>query len=353
MMKKKPMYYWTYEKCKEKALKYNTKKDFERYDNKAFKSMYRNKFLDVCSHMLKNENDSKRCIYSYEFDDNSVYVGLTNDHKKRNIRHKKENNSSVFQHNKICSGYTFNLLTEYIDMEDAKNLEGEYVEKYRNEGWNILNKVKTGSVGGNTIKWTKEKCIEETQKYNTLKDLYTNSATIYHIILKNNWYDEICSHLIVSKKNYWSYDECKKETLKYKNITDFRKNNRSVYNKCLINGWDKYLCSHMDNRFWTKEKCQKESLKYNSKNDFSVNSTSSYRSSLNNGWLDEICSHMEENRKPNGYWTKEKCQEEALKHETKHDFEKMSSSAYQTTNRNNWTEEICSHMIRTRKKRIK
>ena len=92
----------------------------------------------------------------------------------------------------------------------------------------------------------------------------------------------------------------------------------------------------MKNRFWTKEKCIEEAKKYNNKKDFYTNSISSYRSSLKNNWLDEICSHMIELRKPKGYWTKEKCQEESLKYKTRTEFQKNSSRAYHICKKNGW-----------------
>jgi len=55
--------------------------------------------------------------------------------------------------------------------------------------------------------------------------------------------------------------------------------------------------------------------------------------------------------KPNGYWTKEKCHEESLKYKSREEFRKNHSSAYSASIRNKWLDEICSHMIRLRKKR--
>jgi hypothetical protein len=52
-------------------------------------------------------------------------------------------------------------------------------------------------------------------------------------------------------------------------------------------------------------------------------------------------------RKPNGYWTFDKCKEEALKYNIKELF-KNSAGAYNAARRNNWMVEICSHMINNR-----
>jgi hypothetical protein len=49
-------------------------------------------------------------------------------------------------------------------------------------------------------------------------------------------------------------------------------------------------------------------------------------------------------KKPNGYWTKEKCHEEAVKFTYRHEFEKNSKSAYSIAIKNKWIDDICSHM---------
>ena len=94
---------------------------------------------------------------------------------------------------------------------------------------------------------------------------------------------------------------------------------------------------------WTKEKCTDIAKKYNSKIEFSKNDLNAYNASRRNGWLEEICSHMKPLKLKN-YWTKEKCAEEALKYNTKSEFEKNSPSAYVNAGKFGWRDEICSHM---------
>lgn len=48
--------------------------------------------------------------------------------------------------------------------------------------------------------------------------------------------------------------------------------------------------------------------------------------------------------KPKGFWTKEKCQEEALKYKSRSDFAKKSGGVYSKARKNNWLNDICSHM---------
>jgi len=142
--------------------------------------------------------------------------------------------------------------------------------------------------------WTKERCQEESLKYIYKIDFINNSGVVYNIVLKNNWIDELCSHMIEIKKpkGYWTYEKCKEESLKYTNKTDFFKNANSAYNTSIKNNWLDELCSQIPNGFWTKEKCQEESKKYNTRSEFNINSNVAYQKSRRKGWLNEICSHM-------------------------------------------------------------
>jgi len=92
--------------------------------------------------------------------------------------------------------------------------------------------------------------------------------------------------------------------------------------------------------YWTKEKCQEEALKYKTRGEFYKVNNSAYYASHKNGWFDEICIHMIEVRKPNGYWTYDKCQVEALKYETINEFKKGSGGAYYRASKNKWVDEF-------------
>ena len=152
-------------------------------------------------------------------------------------------------------------------------------------------------------------------------------------------------------KIYWTKEKCQEEALKYETRNNFQIKSGSAYTKAFKNEWLDEICSHMkiirkSNGYWTKEKCQEEALKYETRKIFHINSNSAYLISHKNEWLDEICSHMNEIIKPKNYWTKEKCQEEALKYKNKSDFLK-NSIAYFISIKKGWLNDICSHMIIT------
>jgi hypothetical protein len=147
----------------------------------------------------------------------------------------------------------------------------------------------------------------------------------------------------------WTKERCKEEALKYSNRTDFRKGSYCAYNWSRKNSWLDDICKHMKlvylpDGYWTKEKCKEDALKYKTRQEFKSRSSASYSIMNMNGWSNEICSHMNYMQLPNGYWTKEQCHQDALKYEYKHQFQKNSKSAYSIACKNGWIDEICMHM---------
>ena len=194
--------------------------------------------------------------------------------------------------------------------------------------------------------WTKEKCREESLKYKSRKEFSIKSVSAYNAAQRKKWLDDICSHMVEIKKpkGYWTKEKCQEEALKYDTTKDFRKYSVTAYDICVTNNWYDEMCSHMVKSerkiFWTKERCSEEALKYKNRINFCHNSCSAYNKSLKKGWLNEICLHMSSSQKPSGYWTKEKCQEEALKYDNKKDFYIKSTSAYYKSSREKWLKDL-------------
>jgi predicted GIY-YIG superfamily endonuclease len=179
---------WTREMCHEKALLCSTKSEFQHSYPSAYCKAHKNGWLDeICTHMKKIGNYKKRCIYVWEFEDMSAYVGLTYSLDNRTERHINDNKSSVNKHLIICSG-TCKQLTEYIDVDEAIKKESYYINLYRDSGWFVLNKVKAGSIGGNKIIWNENNfnILFKNIKYNKniLRNHYKGA---YSAALKNNW----------------------------------------------------------------------------------------------------------------------------------------------------------------------
>jgi alpha-N-acetylglucosamine transferase len=98
------------------------------------------------------------------------------------------------------------------------------------------------------------------------------------------------------------------------------------------------------NGYWTKERCIEDALNYKTRKEWTKQNSGAYDSAYSNNWLDECCNHMTQFRKSNGYWTKEKCLEEALKYNTIKEWLLNSKNSYQAAHKNKWLEECCKHV---------
>lgn len=186
--KTKPMYYWTREKCYEIALRCKTRQEFQNY-GRPYRVAYENKWLDeMCCHMKNCGNLFKRMIYLYEFSDGHVYIGLTCDLGRRVKEHITDKNSSVYKYFKKSRLIPmYKELTEYLDINIASKLEKDYIKKYENLGYRILNKVEGGGLGGNKIKWTYKSCKEESMKYKNRTEFCKTKRRAYEKSKKEGW----------------------------------------------------------------------------------------------------------------------------------------------------------------------
>lgn len=286
---------WTDEALKNEAAKYKTRGEFQKNNPVAYTTSSRRGILDdICSHMEKAGSKYLRYIYVYEFPDNSVYVGLTFNLDKRNLGHMTQPNSSVYQH-MILTGYKPKIksISELLDKDKASEIEGKMVEKYKSEGWNILNRAKTGALGGSALKWTDEEIKNEVRKYTTLNDFITKSPSAFQA-LKNkgrDYYEEITKDLdrVIVKL---SDEELKNIASQYQDKMSFIKKEPKAYSQSKRKGDDFFnrITSHMIAKKirWSDEMLHRESQKYKSRNAFAKGSPSAYTTARRRGLLDSF-----------------------------------------------------------------
>lgn len=243
---KKPKHYWSEEKCKNRALFYTSRSDWQKYDLKSYSAAHKNRWLEsCCEHMDLKGNLIRRAVYAYFIAD-YVYVGLSCDVERRIGQHFRAEPAKILISVYGASSVKVVQLTSYINSERATTLEGYYLKLFTSLGLKPINKAKTGGLGGCNRIWTLEICIADAQLYTTQKDWRENSTA--------------------------------------------------------------------------------------------------YDTALKNGWLKKCCQHMKPFRKPNGFWTKVRCIEDARKHPTRNEWSKVSPSAYVIARRRGWFEECCIHM---------
>ncbi|MFI5391818.1 MAG: hypothetical protein ACHQYQ_10690 [Bacteriovoracales bacterium] len=262
--------------------------------------------------------------------------------------HKKRSSNKFMSEKFILFGDNFKIKNDgvYYPEDLAQILEGLYEERYENRGWKILNIMPTGSLGGIKIYWTYKKCRKEAKKYITQQQFKIGSPGAYNSARRNNWLDKICKHMEPSDKRppgYWTKERCAKEVKKYKTLKALELGNATVYGIIGRKGWKDELCGHIEAQikptgFWNiKENCRKEAKKYKNKWAFQEGNRGAFFASKRNGWIEEICSHMESLHKS---WDKESCRLESSKYKNRTEFNSKCSYGYKLALTNGWLKEF-------------
>ena len=102
----------------------------------------------------------------------------------------------------------------------------------------------------------------------------------------------ICATNGITEKNrIWTYETCLKEARKYLYRGDFRKFSPGAYNVARENNWldtyDWFNTKYMPKGYWTKERCEKESQKYQSRTEFMRCSPTAYSTASKYGWIEK------------------------------------------------------------------
>jgi predicted GIY-YIG superfamily endonuclease len=287
---------WTKEEIQEIANNYLARGKF-CLENSAACSVARRKgwYEDVVKHMEPVGNKYNRAIYVFEFPDHSAYVGLTGNLKRREKSHmEEEDNSAVLLHmNRIGQKPLMKILSDgYIDFKDAQNMESCMLDKYRSEGWKILNRAKTGSLGSCTRVWTLEMLKKLVKKYKSRTEFVTKEPNAYAAAARNGWLDDVFTDMkrLINPNNTWTYEVVAKEAAKYNKKTDFAKGSPLAYNAARRNGWFEELTKNYSGGItkWTYDLLKKEAKKYKTRKEFATNSASAYNASIRQNVLDDF-----------------------------------------------------------------
>ena len=195
--------------------------------------------------------------------------------------------------------------------------------------------------GSNSKKWTYEKCYEEAKKYKTRSEYKKGCGGSYKIANQKRWLNDY-TWLECSRKpnGYWTYESCYAEAKKYKSRKEYEEYSCSAYNVSLKNGWlDNYIWFEEKMKpkgYWTYERCYEEAKKYKTRKSFQIGCGSAYSNSLKNGWLRDYTWFVNF-RKPRGYYSKyENCLDETKKYKSRNEFKKGCASAYNASRKNGW-----------------
>ena len=130
---------------------------------------------------------------------------------------------------------------------------------------------------------------------------------------------------------------------KYKTRSEFAKEKPGAYEYAIKHSLlDKCVWfdeSKKPNGYWTYEKCLEEAKKYKYRGDYRTESNGSYKVAIRNGWINDFTWLQKQKPNIRRVWTEEKCREEALKYKSSSEFRKGNKSAYKAATRYNWLKD--------------
>ena len=143
--------------------------------------------------------------------------------------------------------------------------------------------------------------------------------------------------------NKWNKEHVFNEAKKYTSLKDFREKSHVGYNVARKHKWLSEMTwltlIKKPNGYWTYERCFDEAKKYASTKLFREGNGSAYNAAYESGWLNDYIWFVKTRNKP-GYWTYERCKEMALKCKTKKDFENAYHGGYLAALRNDWMKDF-------------
>ena len=255
----KPYGYWdNKELCIGEGNKYQSKREFSIRNSSAYRYALKNGWIDEIAKNYNNQiiyasyEDKIHLIYIYLFEDyDTVYIGRTVNLKHRDAAHRNGTNhtngikyfDTVYkfaQENNIPIPNP-QIIESGLNAEESQEKEGYWVNYYKKQGFNVLNKAKTGkgssSLGARVV-WTYEKCKETAANFTSKYEFKAAHVGAYNACIRNKWINDFFKTNKNKPKGYWDiFENCKKETELYTTPRDFRLSEPFGYNVCKKHGW--------------------------------------------------------------------------------------------------------------------
>ena len=156
---------------------------------------------------------------------------------------------------------------------------------------------------------------------------------------------------------YWTFERCQEEANKYATRIELRQKAGGAYSVARRNKWlDRLFQNHKNqgrlkrqNRFWTPARLKILAKTYGTRIEMKEGTNGAYDAAVRMKLLDTIfADHPNQGfspvKKPDGYWTPENLQAEALKYRTRSEFRSQANGAYLTAHKRGVIDEICAHM---------
>ena len=251
----------------------------------------RNGFYEECCAHMGTRGNKQRIIYAYEFENaHAAYIGLTFKIEVRDKRHHKEGAVYDFAQQHGIDIPAPKVLTDYMDQEEASIQEGVWLQRYKEKGWLVLNRFKTGSLGGQEILDYDIVKIEESMHGYDKLDEWGKSHSSYREYIRQHNLDYLLDKHFPERMRriYDDYEVCRKTYSQCKSIRQVHDRFPGALAAAKRHGWHKELSKlcRASNVKWTREVLTGLIRKYKTLKDFKHSQNSAYQMIKRRGWED-------------------------------------------------------------------
>lgn len=171
---------YTEELIRATVAKYTDYTEFCRENRAMYTYMARHDLLHLASSLERkvqfDGGYAVDCVYAYEFPGtNHAYIGRTVKPAVRDWEHRNRKDDSVYRYAEKHSLEIpeMKILASGITVQEGPAIEQKMMDTYVGNGWNLVNSVKGGSLGGMGYqkKWTMERMLEVAHQFTYWDDL--------------------------------------------------------------------------------------------------------------------------------------------------------------------------------------
>lgn len=342
---------WTKEECAAEARKYESRTEFRYKCQGGYGRAWTMGWLDeICVHMKQSKDVTKRCIYAITFEDGHAYVGLTFNHELRWRDESSHEDEVVFRFIKK-SGLqpTFKVIHDYTNEEEAKELEAKYIEEYKDNGWKMINSMPAGSLGTKRAKYTIQRALELLHTCKTLAEYRRKYNAAYNRLVHHGYKEEVFKVLPPRFKQYTD-EELINIAKGYSMRSELRKARASITGLIRKRKLESIAYAHMTDyqaeqlRPKTKEEVRDIAAKYENKYKMQLLDRYAYNLAIKNGW-DDVLEHFNKKPKRNGRWTVESAREKAPFCQNRREFRLTFPEEYYTACRYKIIDELFTSKV--------
>ena len=342
----RPHGYWTKKRCIKEAQRYETRTAFQFGSSGAYNAAFVHGWLDeVCSHMkiLKTHYSKEECaVEALKYETKTEFMEKSPIYYSHAIR--KGYINEICTHMKKLGNpeeraiYAFEFQDHHVYIGLTSDIERRRHEHLHEKKSAVYKYIQVSNCSFEFKTLTGYLPVEEAALVEDEKILeYSDKGWI--LLNKKRGGD------LGSKIRKYTKTFCRQIALQYSDTIEFRNSNPHFYSYMCKRGWIDELCEHMTQRkkrngYWTKERCKEEAKKYSRRTDFQKYSKSAYGRAFKNGWLDDFCSHMPLFEYEPFKWTKENCYLKAQECQSRGDFKKKYPNAYGAALDNGWLDEL-------------